>query len=149
MATRPLTPKQAAFVREYLVDLNATQAAIRAGYSAKTARASGPRMLTFVAVKAAVSSALVKQAAKSELSAEFVLSGIRSVVERCEAAGVKHSLPALKGYELLGKYLKLFAERLSLENPDGTPLVEGNALGAMAALVAAAHSTVAQREAKA
>ena len=35
-----LTPKQAAFVREYLVDLNATQAAIRAGYSAKTAGAA-------------------------------------------------------------------------------------------------------------
>ncbi len=36
-----LTPKQARFVEEYLIDLNATQAAIRAGYSAKTARAMG------------------------------------------------------------------------------------------------------------
>ena len=36
-----MTDKQAAFVREYLIDLNATQAAIRAGYSEKTARAIG------------------------------------------------------------------------------------------------------------
>ncbi len=35
---QPLTPKQARFVQEYLIDLNATQAAIRAGYSEKTAR---------------------------------------------------------------------------------------------------------------
>ena len=41
-----LTPKQARFVEEYLVDLNATQAAIRAGYSESTARAIGYENLT-------------------------------------------------------------------------------------------------------
>ena len=43
MADAPmkLTPKQARFVQEYLIDLNAAQAAIRAGYSAKTARVIG------------------------------------------------------------------------------------------------------------
>ncbi|MBK8117622.1 MAG: terminase small subunit [Candidatus Accumulibacter sp.] len=40
-----MTPKQAAFVDEYLIDLNATQAAIRAGYSAKTAEWIGPQLL--------------------------------------------------------------------------------------------------------
>src|SRR5690606_24873160 len=44
-ASVPLTPKQAAFAREYLVDLNATQAAIRAGYSEKTAYSQGQRLL--------------------------------------------------------------------------------------------------------
>lgn len=43
-----LTPKQEAFVNEYLIDFNATQAAIRAGYSARTARSQGHRLLTNV-----------------------------------------------------------------------------------------------------
>ena len=42
-----LTPKQARFVEEYLVDLNATQSAIRAGYSKKTARQTGAENLSF------------------------------------------------------------------------------------------------------
>lgn len=46
-----LTPKQAAFCEEYLIDLNATQAAIRAGYSGKTARSQAQRMLTNVDIK--------------------------------------------------------------------------------------------------
>lgn len=50
-----LTPKQAKFVEEYLIDLNATQAAIRAGYSAKTAKQQGQRLLTNVDVAEAVS----------------------------------------------------------------------------------------------
>jgi hypothetical protein len=50
----PLNAKRAAFVREYLKDLNATQAAKRCGYSAKTARAQGSRLLTDADVCAAV-----------------------------------------------------------------------------------------------
>jgi len=49
-----LTPKQARFAEEYLVDCNATQAAIRAGYSARTARSQGQRLLTNVDVAAAI-----------------------------------------------------------------------------------------------
>ena len=45
-----LTPKQTRFVDEYLVDLNATQAATRAGYSAKTANEQGSRLLAKVAI---------------------------------------------------------------------------------------------------
>jgi len=53
-AMAALTPQQARFVREYLGDLNATQAAIRAGYSARTADVQGPRLLGNVRVAAAV-----------------------------------------------------------------------------------------------
>ena len=52
-----LTPKQARFVEEYLVDLNATQAAIRAGYSAKTAYSQGQRLLSHVEVRRAIQKA--------------------------------------------------------------------------------------------
>jgi phage terminase small subunit len=51
----PLNAKRAAFVREYLKDLNATQAAIRAGYSAKTAYSIGGRLLKEVEVAQAIS----------------------------------------------------------------------------------------------
>jgi len=47
---RQLTPRQESFCREYLVDLNATQAAIRAGYSPKTAQEQSSRLLSNVMV---------------------------------------------------------------------------------------------------
>lgn len=68
-----MTPKQQAFVREYLLDLNATQAAIRAGYSARTAEQQGPRLLGNVAVAAAVAAAQAARAARTEINAEWVL----------------------------------------------------------------------------
>ena len=49
-----LTPRQQAFVNEYMVDLNATQAAIRAGYSVKTAEAQATRLLRNVDVRNAI-----------------------------------------------------------------------------------------------
>lgn len=49
-----MTPKQAVFVSEYLVDLNATQAAIRAGYSPRTAYSQGQRLLKNVEVQQAI-----------------------------------------------------------------------------------------------
>jgi phage terminase small subunit len=56
MTRHDLTPKQAAFVQQYLVDLNATQSAVRAGYSAKTAREIGAENLTKPAIRAAIDS---------------------------------------------------------------------------------------------
>lgn len=70
---KKLAPRQAAFVREYLVDLNATQAAIRAGYKEKTARAQGSRLLTNAAVEAALKGALEKRNERLELKADDVL----------------------------------------------------------------------------
>lgn len=63
MRVAKLTDKQRRFVDEYLIDLNATQAAIRAGYSAKTADQQGSRMLANVKVKQAVAE---KQAQRSK-----------------------------------------------------------------------------------
>lgn len=69
----PLTPKQAAFVREYLVDLNATQAAIRAGYSEKTAYSQGQRLLKNVEVQAAIAEAQAQRAKRTEVTADRVV----------------------------------------------------------------------------
>ncbi len=71
---RGLNPRQARFVDEYLIDLNATQAAIRAGYSVSTAEQQGPRLLDHVGVAAAIEAGKAKRAKKLEISAERVLT---------------------------------------------------------------------------
>ncbi len=72
-AKPPLTPKQQRFVQEYLIDLNATQAAIRAGYSAKTAEVQGPRLVGNVRVAQAVAVAQKAIGDKLGITAERVL----------------------------------------------------------------------------
>ena len=74
-----LTPKQARFVQEYLIDLNAAQAAIRAGYSAKTARVIGHENLTKPDIAAAIEKARAAHAERAELSADWVIDELRKI----------------------------------------------------------------------
>lgn len=76
-----LTAKQQQFVAEYLIDLNATQAAIRAGYSAKTANRIGPELLTKPDVAAAVSAALQERSARTKIDADWVLTRLAEEAE--------------------------------------------------------------------
>lgn len=71
-----LTAKQQMFVAEYLIDLNATQAAIRAGYSARTAEWQGPQLLVKTHVAEAIQASMTKRAEKLDISAEKVLREI-------------------------------------------------------------------------
>lgn len=73
------TPRQEAFVREYLVDLNATQAAIRAGYSKKTATEQASRLLTDVNVREAVDAKRERLAIKTEITVERVLEELWAI----------------------------------------------------------------------
>lgn len=68
-----LTDKQRRFVDEYLVDLNATQAAIRAGYSEKTARQVGAENLSKPVVSAAITKAQADRSTRTEITADNVL----------------------------------------------------------------------------
>ena len=74
-----MTPKQSRFVAEYLIDLNATQAAIRAGYSHRTARQIGEENLTKPDVKAAVEAAMAERASRTEITADRVLKELAKV----------------------------------------------------------------------
>lgn len=65
--------KAAKFVTEYLVDLNATQAAIRAGYAKDSAGVAGSRLLKSAKVKAAVDAAISERAKRTEITADRVL----------------------------------------------------------------------------
>jgi len=74
-----LTPKQALFVVEYLKDLNATQAAIRAGYSADTAEKNSYRLMGIEGIKQAIKAGTAKQIESAELSAARVLEEYRRI----------------------------------------------------------------------
>ncbi len=69
-----LTPKQAAFVQEYLIDLNATQAAQRAGYSEKTASEQASRLLANVKVAAEIQKAIAARAERTDIKADRVIT---------------------------------------------------------------------------
>jgi phage terminase small subunit len=74
-----LTPKQAAFVAEYLIDLNATQAAIRAGYSAQTARQAAAENLSKPNIADAVQKAMDERAERTGITADQVLRKLASL----------------------------------------------------------------------
>ena len=75
-----LNAQQLRFIQEYLIDLNATQAAIRAGYSAKTAHSQGQRLLKHVDVSRAIAEAQYKRTQKTETDAAFVLTRLAAEV---------------------------------------------------------------------
>ena len=68
-----LTPKQQRFVDEYLIDLNATQAAIRAGYSPKTARSVGQENLTKPDIQQAIEQAKAERSERTKITQDEVL----------------------------------------------------------------------------
>lgn len=74
-----LNDKQRRFVEEYLIDLNATQAAIRAGYSAKTAKEQGYRLLTNVHVAAAITKAQEKRSTRTGITQDRVLAELAKI----------------------------------------------------------------------
>ena len=145
MTEKKLNPKQEMFVQEYLKDLNATQAAIRAGYSEKTAQEQGSRLLSHAMVKAAVEEAKAERVERIQIDQDYVLRIITETIERCmQARPVKDAqgnpvmvetengdiVPAfrfepqavLKGAELLGKHKGMFVEKREVTGKDGQPL---------------------------
>ena len=107
---RKLTPRQRMFVQEYLVDLNATQACIRAGYSPKTAGAMSVKLVSKGFISAAIQKQMDKRAKKTEVTAEYIINTIQETVERARADDDRPSI--FKGTELLGKHLKLFTDKI-------------------------------------
>jgi phage terminase small subunit len=139
-----LTPKQELFIKEYLVDLNATQAYLRAGYnvSESVAKANASRLLTNANVARAIAEASQKRADKLELTAEWVLENLKNVAVRCQQAEpvmvfdystkemVKtgeyqfDSKGANRALELIGKHLGIFENRLNLTGSVGVKIVD-------------------------
>lgn len=144
MVAKKLNAKQERFVDEYLVDLNATQAALRAGYSAKTANAQGSRLLIHEGVQAAIQAAREGRQKRTAITAEYVLRQAVELHERCmqqvkpvlRKGGVQatdeegnamftfDSAGAARALEIVGKHVDIqaFRERLEMSGPGGAPI---------------------------
>lgn len=79
MAKPSLSPKHARFVAEYLKDLNATQAAKRAGYSEKTAKQQGTRLLSYAAIQEAINQGNRKILSAHGVTAERIISRLEKI----------------------------------------------------------------------
>lgn len=104
-----MTPKQQRFVDEYLIDLNATQAAIRAGYSEATAKQQGSRLLTNADVAAAVQSATADRSEETKIDAAWVLKQAKKLHE--SAFEAKAYAAAKGALDLIGKHIDVQAFR--------------------------------------
>ena len=107
-----LTNKQELFIQYYMISLNATNAAIKAGYSEKTARFIGFENLTKPHIALEIEERLAQRATDNGITADYVLKGIKAIADR---EGIREN-DTLKAYELLGKHLKLFTEKIESEN---------------------------------
>lgn len=142
-----LTPKQATFVSEYMLDLNATQAAIRAGYSAKTAKQAGTENLSKPAISSAIEARQRERLARTDVTADRVLQEIvslamvdatafrqvkslddlaklpehvrRAVVGWKTAADGTFEVKLAKqaGLDMLAKHHTLYRERITIDTP--------------------------------
>lgn len=135
MAKDTLTDKQEQFCQEYLVDLNATQAAIRAGYSSATAQQMGSENLSKPVVHARIAALKSERAEKLNIDTEWVLKRLVAISDRClqaepvlewdydtkgmiETGEYKFdSNGANKATELIGKHIGFFEK----DNEQGKP----------------------------
>lgn len=134
MADKKLTAKQQRFCDEYLIDLNATQAAIRAGYSKKTAKQIGQQNLTKLDLKEYIEKRMAEKEAALVADQDEVLKYLTSVLrgesqseeivvegigDGCSEARTMQKAPSekdrLKAAELLGKRYGLYTDRVETE----------------------------------
>lgn len=131
MAEKKLTAKQQRFCDEYLIDLNATQAAIRAGYSKKTARVIGAQNLSKLAVKNYINERMKEKEAELIADSDEVMRYLTSVLRgqsQSEVVVVENvgdymsearliqkapdEKERLKAAELLGKAHQIFVDKV-------------------------------------
>lgn len=115
-----LTPKQQRFVDEYLIDLNATQSAIRAGYSEKTAYSVGHENLKKPEIQKAIEEAKNQVSKRTELTVDMVVNGL--LKEAQDYAEGSTQSARVSAWAHLGKHLGMFTEKVQHSGPDGGPV---------------------------
>jgi phage terminase small subunit len=112
-----LNDRQRDFCEEYLVDLNATQAVIRAGYKTKYPNRIAFQLMENPAIRIAIDGLRAARTKNSDVTKDFVLRGIQKAIRLAEEAGNLNAL--LRGHELLARHLGMFVERTEISGPDG------------------------------
>lgn len=115
-----MTPKQEAFAIEYLKDKNATQAAIRAGYSKKTAYSIGCEMLK----KSEIQQFLRERQEESRANATVTVDGIVDQLREISANPLAKDSDRIRALELIGKYLGMFTERVEMKGQIDTAVTK-------------------------
>ena len=117
-----LTERQKMFCKEYIVDLNATQACIRAGYSEKTAKQIGSENLSKPYLQDEIARLMKSREERVKLTADKVLEDIERV--RTLAEGSEQYSVSLKASELQGKHLAMFTDKQQINGQIELPKVE-------------------------
>ncbi len=114
-----LNRKQLAFCKEYVIDKNSARAAIDAGYSKRTARTIGSKLLTKIDVANEVDRLMAIAADKAMLSAVNIIKSIQDTIARCSKEGSEFD-PAnvLRGNELLGRNMKMWTDKLEVSSSE-------------------------------
>lgn len=118
--TTRLTIKQERFIAEYIVDGNATRAAITAGYSERTAARIGSELLTKPTIKEEIFKALTDQQKRTLITADANLCAIERLAQKAEDAG--EWAPAIRARELIGKHYRSFADKVELTGQKDGPI---------------------------
>jgi phage terminase small subunit len=128
-----MTPKQLKFIDEYLIDLNATQAAIRAGYSAKTAGQIGEQNLKKLEIAFEIEKRKSEQSKTAWLTREKVLNDIelikadamQRIYDKDGNQVMANHAAALKAAELHGKHLGMLNDKLNIEGGISINVITG------------------------
>ena len=125
MSDIKLKPKELKFAEEWLKTTNATQSAIKAGYSERTAYSAGNRMLKKVDVKQYIDERLAEMQESSIADTNEVMQFLSSTMrgDIPDQFGLDPALnDRLKAAELLGKRYKLFTDKQEISGADGEPI---------------------------
>ena len=113
-----LTPLQQRFCKEFIVDLNATKAALRAGYEVSSnANRIGYVNLRKPGIKFAIDGLMASREDELKLDSVYVIKKIMESLERSEETNQEQNV--LRAAELLGKHLGLYRDRQEISGPDG------------------------------
>ncbi len=111
---KDLNHRQERFVQEFLVDLNATQAAIRAGYKETTAHVQGCRLLSHDKVAAAIAAGKAEIAERAGVSQDWVIKKLTAVhdasMERTASGAAHNPAAANRSLELISKHGGMWQE---------------------------------------
>lgn len=120
-----LKPKELKFAEEWLKTTNATQSAIKAGYSARTAYSAGNRLLKKVDVKQYIDERLAEMQESSIADTNEVMQFLSSTMrgDIPDQFGLDPALnDRIKAAELLGKRYKMFTDKQEISGADGAPI---------------------------
>lgn len=118
-----LTNKQQRFVEEYVVDFNATQAAIRAGYSTKTAHSTGWENVRKPEIAEAIQAALAERAEQAAIDAEWLFRESEDLYRDCRKANDRRT--ARGSLDMMGRWLGLADSKVSHEHKGKIEIVSG------------------------